>query len=325
MKFYLKQFYYILFIPIYFLEIILFKFFKIKNSNLSYYAMVNYFCLSGGWSNNILHNFLKKTPNQIDGNLDLHNLKKNGYEMKKNYLDKNFVTKIKNDLSTLDGYWLGDKYNSRKKEKLSKEIKSTKYYYSAEDLVKLKSIQSFLIDDKLMNVARGYLNAEPILYNINCWYNFPSKTPDTNAAQLWHFDMDRPKWLKVFVYLTDCGKDNGPHCFVRGSHRNNSIPFKFRKLGYSRINDVEIIKEFPEKDILEYKFSEGDMVIEDSRGLHKGKQVITEHRLILQIEYASSLFGGFYNKPTLNKSECDKNFYEVVSSNSYNFQGIKIN
>ena len=38
--------------------------------------MVNYFCLSGGWSNNILHNFLKKTPNQTDGNLDLHNLKK---------------------------------------------------------------------------------------------------------------------------------------------------------------------------------------------------------------------------------------------------------
>ena len=111
---------------------------------------------------------------------------------------------------------MGDKYNSRKKEKLSKEIKSTKYYYSGEDLVKLKSIQSFLIDDKLMNVARGYLNAEPILYNINCWYNFPSKTPDTNAAQLWHYDMDRPKWLKVFVYLTDCGKDNGPHCFVRG-------------------------------------------------------------------------------------------------------------
>ena len=42
--------------------------------------------------------------------------------MKKNYLDKNFVTKIKNDLSTLDGYWLGDKYNSRKKEKLSKRL-----------------------------------------------------------------------------------------------------------------------------------------------------------------------------------------------------------
>ena len=109
---------------------------------------------------------------------------------------------------------------------------------------------------------------------------------------------------------------------LEASHRNNSIPFKFRKLGYSRINDVEITKEFPEKDILEYKFSEGDMVIEDSRGLHKGKQVITEQTNITNI-YASSLFRGFYNKPALNKSECDKNFYEVASSNSYNFQGIK--
>jgi len=51
------------------------------------------------------------------------------------------------------------------------------------------------------------------------------------------------------LYLTDFGKDNGAHRFIRGSYLNNFIPFKFRKLRYSRINDVKITKMFSEQNI----------------------------------------------------------------------------
>ena len=277
MKFKLKQIFYILYLPYYITEVILFKIFQKKNTNLSYHAMVNYFCLTGGWSNNLLHNFLKKRKKKENTIYEIENLRRDGFLVKKKYLGNDDVKNFFEELSNINGYWLGDKYKSTHKEILSSQIKSTKYFYESEDLIKLKSVQSILMDKNLMDIAREYLEAEPILYNINCWYNFPSLEPDSNAAQLWHFDMDRPKWIKLFFYLTDCNEDNGPHCFVKGSHSNNSIPIKLRKLGYSRISDNQVEEEFEKKDLLEHSFNKGDLIIEDSRGLHKGKKVISKY------------------------------------------------
>ena len=37
---------------------------------------------------------------------------------------------------------------------------------------------------------------------------------DEHAAQMFHFDMDRPKWLKFFIYINDVNEKNGPHFFI---------------------------------------------------------------------------------------------------------------
>ena len=319
-----KAFLFIISLPVFIFELIIFKLFTIKNSSISYQAMINYFIITRGWSNAIIHFLLKKKllkKNKFD--LQINKLKKNGYLIKKNFFTKKFVSDFKKSLKKINGYWIGDKYKSKNKEKLYKKVKAAKFFYTDDDLLKLKPVQEILSNDYLFNIASKYLNAEPILYNINCWYNFPTKLPDKEAAQLWHFDMDRPKWLKIFIYLSDCNKNNGPHCFVKGTHLNGSISREILNLGYVRIQD-KIINKFYKTKIKEFNFNEGDLLFEDSRGLHKGKKVISKNRLMFQIEFTSSLFGNKYNIPSIKKRDCTNNFYKKVTSKRYNYQGIKI-
>ena len=217
----IKTFLFILFLPWFLFELMIYKLLKIKNSRISYQAMINYFMITRGWSNSLIHFLLRKKlkkNNKFD--LQINNFKKKGFLVKKNFYKKNFILDFKKSLKKIDGYWIGDKYKSKKKEKLQNKIKAAKFMYASEDLLKLKPVQEIILNDYLLDVASKYLDAEPILYNINCWYNFPTKLADKEAAQLWHFDMDRPKWLKIFIYLNNCNKNNGPHCFVQGTHLN---------------------------------------------------------------------------------------------------------
>ena len=64
------------------IEILLCKIFKKRNSNISYYSMINLFCISGGWSNDLINFFLKKklSSKKINSNLEYDH---NGYILKK--------------------------------------------------------------------------------------------------------------------------------------------------------------------------------------------------------------------------------------------------
>ena len=214
-------------------ELLIYKFFKKKNSNISYNTMIKLFCITGGWSNDIINNFLKKkSKTNLDSNqVKLENYFESGFCKKNKFLDLKFLTTFKDDLKNIDGYWTGDNYKSSNKEKLDNNIKSTKYYYKDKDLIKLKSVQEIIQNENIINLARKCLNCEPILYNINCWYSFPNLKIDKTAAQMWHFDMDRPSWVKFFFYLSDCNKLEGPHCFIEKTQKNNGIPDEIRMMG----------------------------------------------------------------------------------------------
>lgn len=131
------------------------------------------------------------------------------------------------------------------------------------------------------------------------WLTFFSDKPDAKAAQYFHFDMDRPKWLKFFIYLTDVQPVSGPHMFVAGSHRSGRIPQELLQKGYARLTDEEVSRHFPASDMLEFSAPRGSIIAEDTRGLHKGKHVECGDRLVLQIQYSNSLFGGDYAKASL--------------------------
>jgi ectoine hydroxylase-related dioxygenase (phytanoyl-CoA dioxygenase family) len=116
------------------------------------------------------------------------------------------------------------------------------------------------------------------------------------AAQFFHFDMDRPKWLKFFIYLTDVGTENGPHTFVSGSQRTGGIPRELLRKGYSRMSDEEVLAFYPPQDVVEFAAPRGTIIAEDTRGLHKGKHVHSGDRLVLQLQFSNSMFGGSYER-----------------------------
>ena len=128
------------------------------------------------------------------------------------------------------------------------------------------------------------------------WWSAPFKSNEekvrSKAAQLYHFDMDRIKFIKFFFYLSDVNTHNGPHCYIKSSHKN--IPISLRRDG--RFSDKEIFSEYPENYLVEITGQKGSILAVDTRGFHKGKPVEQGERLLLLIEFTNSLFGKTYNK-----------------------------
>ena len=94
-----------------------------------------------------------------------------------------------------------------------KDKKSNIYKFNSNDLIQNQWVQKLIMDPVLINIAANYLVVNPILILQLCGGPQTLKQKE-DAAQEYHFDLDRPKWLKIFIYLTDVNKDNGPHCYI---------------------------------------------------------------------------------------------------------------
>ncbi len=137
------------------------------------------------------------------------------------------------------------------------------------------------------------------------WWTFPvGGGPESVSAQLYHFDLDRVKWLKVFVYLTDVDRESGPHVYVRGSH--NSVGRKIWRDG--RYSDEEVFSVCAPQDEVQFTGPRGTVIIEDTLGFHKGAPAISGHRFIFEFQLSLNRFG--YPYEALPWSE----YPEVVNS-----------
>ena len=170
-----------------------------------------------------------------------------------------------------------------------------RYDFDPQKLLSSKIFNSLFASQFSAQVASQYLGCRPWLDVVSLWWHTSySKEPDSDAAQLYHFDLDRVKWLKVFIYITDVGPESGPHCFIEGSHKSGVLPRRFLRSVYSRIEDKEVFEVFKKEKEKKFIGPRGTVIIEDTRGLHKGEHVRDGDRLIFQMQYSNSLFGMDY-------------------------------
>ena len=161
-----------------------------------------------------------------------------------------------------------------------------------EEVVSNEAAQRFITDPTLMLLAERYIEAPPINDLVLMWWTAPADPASySGAALMYHWDLDRIRFVKFFVYLTDVGSDNGPHMVVRGSHRDRPRAF-YRDRRYT---DEEVAAAFPDDEV-ELTGAAGTVMAVDTRALHKGKPLVSGHRLILQLEYTNSLFGQSYER-----------------------------
>jgi hypothetical protein len=327
-----------LLIPYYFC-IILVSIFKIKflKKNISeneYQVMINFFLVSNGWSNRIINNILKKkinSKNKKDTDSEILDIAKilniKGYFVKENFLSVSNCSSILERSLNLDGY-----YKEENRPDLSNfktrfdrsNPKGTMFFYNESELLNIPEIQAIVSDAFLINIAKEYFEGSPILSAVNMWWTTKFKnTADSECAQNFHFDMDSLKWLKFFIYITDVNRNNGPHTFVEGSHKLNSLPYSIRSLGYSRIDDNLVIDKFGNKNLVEFDKSAGTLIVEDTKGLHKGKNIEKGDRLILQLEFTSSGFIKNTKRDIMNFSLSDK-FLNFYKTNNYLMQFYQI-
>ena len=166
------------------------------------------------------------------------------------------------------------------------------YDFLERDLIEVPEVQTLVADPVLFAVSQAYLGAKPIMDAISMWWSTTfSKVASSEAAQLYHFDLDRIQWLKWFIYLSDVDTDTGPHCFIRGSHRSGRKPGELLQRGYQRIPDSDLERFFPKEDFLEITGKKGTVFVEDTSGFHKGKLPTKGPRLVLELEFTNSLFG----------------------------------
>lgn len=181
-----------------------------------------------------------------------------------------------------------------------------RYDFDEDVALGCPTVQEFVTDPAMAVIAQRYLGQPVLMDEVAFWWTTNKRAEDANInAQMFHQDRDRLSFLKFFIYLTDVTPDTGPHVYVRGSHRN--VPWALRADG--RITDEAVQKAGLGHEITELCGPAGTLLAVDTIGLHKGKTPITSDRLALENEFATSLFGMDYERPSFTPTDLTKDRY----------------
>ena len=225
----------------------------------------------------------------------LSNLRRDGYAILDTKLDPALVGELASKFSQAPCTLTSDKETTLAKgETVTVDLLNPlaeKYAVDTNFLLSDPTVRNMLLDRGLLEISQDYIGSAPIVDIVTSWYSFPSDAPSHQAAQLFHFDLDRIKWMKVFFLLTDQTVETGAHLYVPGTHRDGGIPRELLDRGYARLEDHEVAQHFPENTWKSMEAPAGSILIEDTRGLHKGIALKRDHRLMLQFEYTQTLFG----------------------------------
>lgn len=191
---------------------------------------------------------------------------------------------------------------------------AVRYDLDEAEIAACPAAQRIATDASLLSLAQQYLGAAPIVDLLAMWWSAAVGTGASSAAaQQYHFDLDRLRFLKLFVYLTDVDERTGPHVYVRGSHR--AKPASLRRDG--RHGDTEVEAAFPGGPV-EITGPRGTVFLADTLGMHKGLDLEVGHRLVFQAEWTSSLFGAPYG--TFPVTWSDPEVAAVVAAHPWPFQ-----
>lgn len=172
-------------------------------------------------------------------------------------------------------------------------FKSARYDFSPDlrSIFDYQILQDLIFDPFIFDIAQKYFNGRPYLDPVELWWYFPYDKRDDAWAENYHFDMDSIKWLKFFINFEDINVANGPHCFIEGSHIAGAVPNALLAKGYSRLLDEEVLVAMKNHEERVFTVPAGSLLIEDTRGLHKGLTPDLGRRLLFSIQYSNVYLG----------------------------------
>jgi hypothetical protein len=169
---------------------------------------------------------------------------------------------------------------------------SARYDFSPNVLSIFRNLdlQDLMADPFLIEIAERYLSSAPYLDPVELWWFLPFPDRDDGWAEEYHFDFDSVRWLKFFLNFEDVEYQNGPHCFIEGTHNDLGIPNELRNRGYVRCNDEDVFKYVDSARERVFTAKAGTLLIEDTRGLHKGLTPSEGRRLLFSFQLSNYLF-----------------------------------
>ena len=146
-------------------------------------------------------------------------------------------------------------------------------------------------DIKLKAVIDSYLGGKSKLRSASLWITRPSKVnkASSEAAQMFHYDLDTFKWLKVFIYLTDVNEESCANCALPGTHIPGTKNPKLTAKLYNRISDEDLVLFQKEKPKI-FIGKAGSLIIGDTKAYHKGIPTKKGERILIQLFYSCTNF-----------------------------------
>ena len=308
-----------------------------SNSSKGYAAFRKLFVLTQGKLNDDLSEKINKqigkyeniSINGVLGNISSDELnsavaqmRKEGYYIFEKQLSDNDINTIYNYASQTPASYID--VNNVKQAYTNEKVLfdknnpiSPRYQYNDEEVFRCAPLQELIFDQSLFGFAQEYLGCKPILDIVAFWWSAPFDGKAKNAAaQMYHFDLDRIKFIKFFFYLTDVDAETGPHCYVKSSQ--GTLPKEVNRDG--RFEDDEIAAIYGKENLLELTGKRGTIMAVDTRGFHKGKELTKGERLLFQIQYTNSMFGQSYGK--FDAEKIDKQYADLIQKHSYSYSNI---
>ena len=145
-------------------------------------------------------------------------------------------------------------------------------------------------DPLLLSIVQDYIGVPPIFDTPVVFLNSTAPLDDrglSDTAQLYHHDLHRLQFVKLFIYLTDVDAGSGPHAMIPGTHR--SRPDHMWSDG--RHSDEKVATSGLLDGEVRITGKAGTLFMVDTTALHKGVHPVDRSRLLAQVQYSNSMFG----------------------------------
>ena len=224
-----------------------------------------------------------KLSNDVSDNLEISTLRKNGVIFRKySELNELGLKEIVNYCSKIIN---AEDFN-KKCEKITNAKKNSnlhkKYKIDITDIFDENILLSLEKKSLMPSIAKKYFKKVAYMNSFAITKDIFVNNPPLHT-QIFHRDGDSFFLLKFFIYLNKVNESNGPFQYLKSSHINND-EFSKKK-----------IESKSHKNLLTYCGDVGDVIIADTNGYHKGKQILkeTESRYLLTFMYSDK---NFYQK-----------------------------
>jgi len=168
---------------------------------------------------------------------------------------------------------------SESEDESNQNLKAGIFYAEESSIVRDTVFRKIIKEHNINVIADQYLKVKSKVIGCAAWLTSPTEHKLPVNAQNFHRDIDSIRWLKFFIYLTDVGPNNGPHIFVPTSHKNNV----YKK--YARLSEDDL--NLKNMKSIEICGKAGTILAVDTYGIHRGKQVLQNERLLAQVTFGT--------------------------------------
>ena len=159
-----------------------------------------------------------------------------------------------------------------------------KLHHTYEDVAACSELVTLANHPQLLAVVAAYLGATPTIASMQVWWTLGHASNAVEVARddMFHRDVDDLKFIKIFMYLTDVGQENGVHSFVPTSHRSTWLVKR------APITDEQIRQHFGDDAERIFVGPAGTIFLEDTWGIHRQTPAVSGRRCIYSVIYTVS-------------------------------------